>query len=267
MHDFPDEPSATPSSRPEENQRRFSSGGSLEEWEAVEAELARPIHSYEPIQGQRASAPPLALVETAFLASTTGLLWLASYYLSLVPWMRVVFPLPLALVYLRWGSRAAWMGLTVTALLLSILMGPYLSVLFLVPYGLLGVQLGATWKHRMGWTGSITTGTLLSTLSFFFRVWLLSVFVGEDLWVYLTSRIADLAQWIVARLVDWGILGVGALGQVDLVWVQALTIGTVLLSDLIYLFTVHLAAWLLLQRLGNPIPDPPEWVQVIFDEE
>jgi len=268
MHDFPDERSAA--SHSETDHTPSNPSGSIEEWEAVEAELARPAGSSRvppAANGHLPTAPPLALVETAFLASTTGLFWLASYYLSLVPWMRVVFPLPLALIYLRWGGRAAWMGLTVTALLLSILMGPYLSVLFLVPYGLLGVQLGATWKHRMGWIGSITTGTLLAALSFFFRVWLLSVFVGEDLWVYLTSRIADLAQWLVVRLVDWGILGVGALGEVNLLWVQALTLGTVLLSDFIYLFTVHLAAWLLLQRLGNPIPDPPEWLQVIFDEE
>ena len=135
---------------------------------------------------------PLSLVETAFLASTASLLWLASYYLSLVPWMRILFPAPIALVYLRWGQRAAWMCTLVTGLLLSILMGPYLSLLFLVPYGLLGVQLGALWKRQAPWMVSISIGTLIATISFFFRVWLLSLFLGEDLWVYLTDRIADL---------------------------------------------------------------------------
>lgn len=222
--------------------------------------------SREPTQ-PRFNTPPLALVETAFLASTASLLWLASYYLNLVPWMRIFFPAPIALVYLRWGSRAAWMAATVTGLLLSVLMGPYLSLLFMVPYGLLGVQLGALWKRNAKWLVSITIGTLLSTTGFFFRLWILSVFLDEDVWVYLTGRIADLVQWVQTRLIDWGILGVSALGQVDLSVIQLLTVGIVILSDFVYLFTVHLAAWLLLERLGNPIPDPPEWVEVLMEDD
>ena len=209
---------------------------------------------------------PLSLVETAFLASTASLLWLASYYLSLVPWMRILFPAPIALVYLRWGQRAAWMCTLVTGLLLSILMGPYLSLLFLVPYGLLGMQLGALWKRQAPWMVSISIGTLIATISFFFRVSLLSLFLGEDLWVYLTDRIADLLEWIVTILVDWGWLDIGILGQVNLTAVQLLTVGMLLLSDFVYLFTVHLVAWLLLPRLGNPIPDPPSWVRVLMEE-
>jgi uncharacterized protein YybS (DUF2232 family) len=45
-----------------------------------------------------------------------------------------------------------------------------------------------------------------------------------------------------------------------------MTLAVVLCSDFIYLFTVHLAAWLLLERLGNPIPNPPRWVQVLMDD-
>ncbi|MEB3359403.1 MAG: DUF2232 domain-containing protein [Synechococcales bacterium] len=209
---------------------------------------------------------PLSLVETAFLASTASLLWLISYYLSIGPWMRIVFPTPIALAYLRWGQRAAWMSAIVSCLLLSVLMGPYLSLLFLVPYGLLGVQLGALWKHRIGWPLSVVMGTIVATFSFFFRIWLLSGFLGEDVWVYLTGRITDLLEWFSTLLVDWGILGVGMLGQPDLVLVQLATIAMVVCSDVIYLFTVHLAAWLMLERLGNPIPDPPRWVQVLLDE-
>lgn len=212
-------------------------------------------------------SPALVMVETAFLASTASLLWLASYYLSLVPWMRIFFPAPIALVYLRWGARAAWMSALVTGLLLSVLMGPYLSLLFIVPYGLLGVQLGAMWQRRTKWFASIGVGALISTFGFFFRIWLLSIFLDEDLWVYLTSRIADLVEWFLSRLVSWGWLGVGMLGQVDLNIVQVVTVGVVLLSDVVYLFTVHLAAWLLLERLGNPIPEPPQWVQVLLEEE
>lgn len=214
-----------------------------------------------------ATAPPLVLVETAFLASTASLLWLASYYLSLVPWMRILFPAPIALVYLRWGGRAAGMSALVTGLLLSVLMGPYLSLLFIIPYGLLGVQLGALWKRQAPWSISIGTGTLISTFGFFFRIWILSIFLDEDLWAYLTGRITDFLQWLMSKLVDWGLLGIGALGDVNLTVVQIATVLIIIGSDIIYLFTVHLAAWLLLERLGNPIPEPPHWVQVLMEEE
>jgi uncharacterized protein YybS (DUF2232 family) len=211
--------------------------------------------------------PPLAMVETAFLASTASLLWLVSYYLSVGPWMRILFPIPIALVYLRWGLRAAWMAAITCGLLLSVLMGPYLSLLFFIPYAVLGVQLGAMWKRRLPWLPSISIGTLIATMGFFMRMWILSVFLGEDLWNYVTSRIADLIQWVLSKLVDWGLLGFEVLGQTSLTGVQIATVGVVLCSDFVYVFTIHLAAWLLLERLGNPIPDPPRWVQVLMEEE
>jgi uncharacterized protein YybS (DUF2232 family) len=248
-----------------------SSGADLaEELAAVEASLALPDRSTDPALSEphvRAATPPLVMVETAFLASTAGLLWLVSYYLSIGPWMRILFPLPIALVYLRWGLRASWMSAIVSGLLLSVLMGPYLSLLFFVPYGLLGVQLGAMWKRRSPWFPSIAAGTLISTFGFFFRIWILSIFLGEDLWAYLTNRITDFLQWGLSKLVDWGWLGLEVLGQTNLTAVQIATVGAILLSDLVYIFTVHLAAWLLLDRLGNPIPEPPEWVQVLLEEE
>ncbi|GAB4146320.1 MAG: DUF2232 domain-containing protein [Cyanobacteria bacterium J069] len=243
------------------------------EWDAAlramngepELALTEPVAA-TPLQAN-VSPAPLKLVETAFLSSTAGLLWLVSYYLSLVPWMRMVLPLPIALVYLRWGARAAWMSLLVTGLLLSVLMGPFLSILFVIPYGLLGVQLGFLWRRGAGWPVSISIGAVMATLGLFARVALSSAFLGEDLWVYLTRRIADLMEWLLTRLVDWGLLDVSVLGQVNLAAVQALTVGAFLLSDLVYLFTIHLAGWLLLERLGNAIPEPPRWVRVLLEEE
>ena len=264
-------PNSANPSQPDPNPASAESTHSdlAEELAAVEASLSLPESSDPQLSTPhvRATTPPLVMVETAFLASTASLLWLVSYYLSIGPWMRILFPLPIALVYLRCGRRAACMSAIVSGLLLSVLMGPYLSILFCVPYALLGVQLGGMWKHRSPWFPSIGIGTLISTFGFFFRMWILSIFVGEDLWAYLTNRIADFLQWVLSKLVDWGWLGIGALGQTNLTVIQLATVGVVLLSDFVYLFTVHLAAWLLLERLGNPIPDPPEWVQTLLEEE
>ncbi|MEM9216185.1 MAG: DUF2232 domain-containing protein [Cyanobacteria bacterium P01_F01_bin.150] len=267
-------PSAQPSAQAKDYSRGFTAGSSEPSMSAHTLSYGRSEYGVEASDSTVETAtapaygasPPLALVETAFLASTASLLWLISYYLSIGPWMRILFPIPIALVHLRWGNRAACMAATVSGLLLSVLMGPYLSLLFLVPYGILGVQLGFLWQKKAGWGTSIGIGTIVATVSLFFRLWLLSTFLGEDLWVYLTGRITDLLTWAASILVNWGILGVGMLGQPNLHVVQLATVGMVVFSDFIYLFTIHLAAWLLLERVGAPISMPPKWVQVLLDE-
>ncbi len=201
----------------------------------------------------------LVLVETAFLASTASLIWLINYYFPLGPLLRLFFPLPIALVFLRWGSRAAWMGTLVTGLLLSILMGPTLSIIYVIPYGFMGVQLGWMWARQVRWEWSIALGALLGTFGFFFRVWLLSILLGEDLWVYVISQISELADWIFLRL--------GLLAQPNLLFIQLLAIAMLALNSVLYLFVVHLVALLMLDRLGNPIPRPPYWVQVLIEYE
>ncbi len=209
--------------------------------------------------GRVRDVAPLIVVETAFLASTASLIWLINYYFPLGPVLRIFFPVPIALVYLRWGPRAAWMGALVSGLLLAVLMGPTRSILFVMPFGVLGVLLGGLWRRGAGWNFSILMGTLVGSFGVFFRIWLLSILLGEDLWVYLTSQITELTEWIFERL--------GLLAQPELALIQAIALIIVLLNNAIYLFAVHLAACLLLERLGNPIPPPPPWVQVLLTEE
>ncbi len=202
---------------------------------------------------------PLAMVETAFLASAASLIWLINYYFPVGPVLRMFFPIPIALVYLRWGNRASWMAALVSGLLLSVLMGPTRSILFFIPYGLMGVQLGAMWKRRSNWLFSITLGTLLGTIGFFFRFWLLSLLLGEDLWVYVMTQIT--------QLTEWGFMKLGLLAQPSLTLIQAIALVMIVINNIVYLFVVHLVALLMLDRLGNPIPRPPEWVQVLLDYE
>lgn len=205
----------------------------------------------------RPTNSPLAMVETAFLASTASLIWLINYYFPLGPLLRIFFPVPMALVYLRRGKRAAWMSALVSGLLLSVLMGPTRSILFVMPYGLQGVLLGMLWRRRAGWGIAIALASLLGAFGVFFKIWLLSVLLGEDLWVYLTVQVTDLLNWIFEKL--------GWLVQPDLSVVQIVAVVTILINSAIYAFVVHLGALLLLDRLGSPIPRPPQWVQVILD--
>jgi len=227
--------------------------------------VERAAHSLDPQTPLALAEPhvqtgaPLAMVETAFLASTASLIWLVNYYFPMGPLLRIFFPVPIALVYLRWGHRAAWMSALVSGLLLSVLMGPTRSILFFIPFGLLGVQLGALWRRRANWFISISIGTLIGTFGFFFRIWLVSLLLGDDLWAYITTQITE--------LVEWGFVKLGLLIQPELALVQAIAAVMIVINNLVYLFIVHLAAWLLLERLGNPIPAPPKWVQVILDYE
>ncbi|TBR61398.1 DUF2232 domain-containing protein [Mastigocladus laminosus UU774] len=202
---------------------------------------------------------PLRMMETAFLASTASLIWFINFYFPLGPLLRIFFPVPIALVYLRWGKRASWMAAVTSGLLLSVLMGPIRSMLFVIPFAFMGVLLGAAWYRRVPWIISISLGAVLGTIGVFFRLWLLSVLSGQDLWIYVINQVTEIVEWIFLKLailsspstslINWG------------------AIALIILNNFIYLFLVHIAAWLLLDRLGNPIPRPPHWVQVLMDYE
>ena len=212
------------------------------------------------------SVGPLPLVETAFLASAASLMWLINSYFPPGPLLRILFPLPIALIYLRWNRRSAWMAAAVSGLLLTILLGPTRSIFFVMPYGFLGVQLGYFWRRRANWELSIATGALLVSLGTFFRIWLLSLLSGEDLWGYLVAQITQFLDWIVRLLTNWGWVGLGTWGQPSMEFIAIAAVITVFFSNLVYLLTVHLAAWLVLERLNVPMPAPPGWVQALLEE-
>lgn len=199
----------------------------------------------------------VTMVETAFLASTGSLIWLINYFFPLGPVLRLLFPLPIALVYLRRGKRAAWMAALVSSLLLSVLMGPTRSIVFLIPYGLMGVQLGWCWSKQANWGFSIFTGALIGSFGFFFRFWLFSILLGEDLWQYVITQMTNVADWIFLKL--------GILAQPNFLMIQALAVALIFINSLVYLFAVHLVALLILDRLNSPIPRPPEWVQALVE--
>jgi uncharacterized protein YybS (DUF2232 family) len=136
-------------------------------------------------------------------------------------------------------------------------MGPTRSIIFLLPYGLMGVQLGACWYRRSSWLVSIGLGALIGSIGMFFRFWLTSILVGEDLWVYVITQITEFADWVFLQL--------GILAQPDFVLIQFLALGLIIVNNLVYLFAVHLVALMLCDRLGDPISRPPEWVRVLLD--
>ncbi len=246
----------TNSNSDEEESRNSDELSSEVNW--VDAGDEKPPPDFPPTRGDLKTSP-LAMVETAFLASAAGLIWLINFYFPPGPLLRLLFPIPIALVYLRQGIRAGWMSVLTVGLLLSILMGPTRSILYVMPYGLMGLQLGLFWRRKISWGFSIVVGAIIGTFGFFFRFWLLSIFLGEDLWVYVTSQ--------MAQFLEWGFVQLGFLAQPSLWLVQTIALGTIILNSLIYVFVVHLVSLLILNRLGNPIPPPPRWLGVILDRD
>ncbi len=202
---------------------------------------------------------PIMMVETAFLASASSLIWLVNSYFPMGPVLQIFFPVPIALLYLRWGNRSAWMGALVSGLLLSVLVGPPRSIQFVIPFGLLGVLLGVLWYRRVPWVVSVPMGGLLSVLGDFFRLWLGSILLGEDLWLYGTVQATNLLEWIFTKL--------GLLIQPSLEVIQMAVFLIIVIRSLVYVLMVHLVAWYLFDRLNSPIPRPPRWIQVIFDND
>ena len=190
------------------------------------------------------------LMDTAYLAAATALLWVALYYLPVgSPLFRLALPLPLALLQLRHGWRCALEGVVVSALLLVALMGPIRGPLMLFPYGFLALWLGWCWRRRTSWWWSWGVGTLIGATGFLVRVAVLSVLVGENLWVVLTSAAAGLLEKLA------GLVGQGA--SVDLVQVQVLALAMVVLQNLIVVLALHAVAYWMFGRLKAPIPEPP----------
>jgi uncharacterized protein YybS (DUF2232 family) len=200
---------------------------------------------------------PIVLVETAFLASAGALIWLINFYFPIGPIM-LLFPLPITLIYLRWGNRPAGMTVLISMLLISVLMGPLRSLQFLMPYGVLGWTLGALWQRRGRWRSTVPIGAIIANFGTFFKIWLVSALLGEDLWLYFTMQMTGLLEWIVDKL---GILWQPTIGSV-----QIATVVFLLFKDCVYTVMYHLVAWYLCDRLGNQIPDPPKLVQAIFND-
>jgi uncharacterized protein YybS (DUF2232 family) len=200
------------------------------------------------------------LMDTAYLAAATALLWVALYYLPVgSPLFRLALPLPLALLQLRQGWRCAGEGLVVAALLLVALMGPIRGPLVLFPYGFLALWLGWCWRRRLGWWPSWAVGSLIGTAGFLVRVAALSLLVGENLWVVITTAAASLLERLA------GLLGPGLLplGSVDLTAVQLVALLLVWVQNAIVVLALHAVAYWIFPRLGSPISEPPRALRAL----
>jgi len=195
-------------------------------------------------------------MDTAYLAAATALLWLALYYLPVGgPLLRLALPLPLTLLQLRQGWRCAVEGVLVASLLLLALMGPVRGLLMLFPYGLLALWLGWGWRRRLSWWITLSLGGLIGALGFLVRVAVLSLLLGENLWVLVTTAAAGLLERLL------GLLSLGP--GFDLVQVQLIALVLVLVQNLLVVLCLHAVAYWIFPRLQAPIPEPPRALEAL----
>tara|TARA_Y100000589_G_scaffold300419_1_gene310548 strand:+ start:454 stop:1092 length:639 start_codon:yes stop_codon:yes gene_type:complete len=193
----------------------------------------------------------LNIVEPSYMASLAALLWIALYYLPVGGALfRLALPLPIALLQLRRGTRAAFDGVVVQLLLLIILMGPIRGPLFLFPYGLLSFWLGWSWLKSKNWWISWFSGIIIGTIGFLIRVLALSTLVGENLWLVITRASYSLIEKFCV------IINIESLPS--LLTVQIVAILLIIFQEIVYVLTIHIIAYAVFPKLKSKIPEPPE---------
>ena len=196
----------------------------------------------------------LKIVESSYLAGATSLIWIALYYLPIGGAVfRLALPLPLALLQIRRGVKTGIEGVTISVMLLTSLMGPLRGPLFLFPYGVLSLWLGYSWSKRWNWWLSWSVGVAIGTMGFLVRVFVLSIMVGENLWVIITRA--------GAALIEKGIGVFNLPFTPDMTQVQIVALCLVITQEIVYVLCLHAFAYWIFPRLKASMPEPPPFLE------
>ena len=202
----------------------------------------------------------LEIVESSYLAAATSLIWIALYYLPIGGAVfRLALPLPLALLQLRRGVKTGLDGVIICVMLLAALMGPLRGPLVLFPYGLMSLWLGYSWRKRWNWWVSWSVGVAIGTVGFIIRVFVLSMLVGENLWVIITRA--------GAALLEKGIDVFNLPFAPDMTQVQIVALCLIITQEIVYVLCLHALAYWIFPRLKSSIPEPPALLENLISLE
>ena len=202
----------------------------------------------------------LKIVESSYLAAATSLIWIALYYLPIGGAVfRLALPLPLALLQIRRGFKTGINGVIVSVVLLAALMGPLRGPLILFPYGLLSLWLGYSWQKGWNWWLSWSVGVAIGTMGFLVRVFVLSLLVGENLWIIITRA--------GAAILEKGIDIFNLPFNPDMTHVQIVALCLVITQEIVYVLCLHALAYWIFPRLKSSIPEPPSLLQKLISLE
>ncbi len=206
--------------------------------------------------GSCSRSQALTIMETSYLAAASSLVWVALYYLPIGGAIfRIVLPMPLILLQLRRGFRPGIEGVFLSVFLLIALMGPIRGPLIMFPYGFLSIWLGWSWRRGLSWWISWGYGVLIGTFGFLMRVMVLSLLVGENLWVVITRAGSNLLE----KFIDFSNLPINT----ELWQVQLMALSLVVIQELVYVLTLHALAFWIFPRLKANIPNPPKLLNTL----
>ena len=208
------------------------------------------LKSRSPYKAPLSKRKALKIVESSYLAAATSLIWIALYYLPIGGAVfRLAMPLPLALLQIRRGFKTGIEGVTICVILLTALMGPIRGPLVLFPYGFLSLWLGYSWYKGKNWWFSWSVGVAIGTMGFLIRVSVLSILVGENLWVIITRA--------GAALLEKGIDIFNLPLTPDMTGVQIVALCLVVTQEIVYVLCLHALAYWIFPRLKSSMPEPP----------
>ena len=202
----------------------------------------------------------LKIVESSYLAAATSLIWIALYYLPFGgAFFRLALPLPLTLLQIRRGTKTGIEGVMICVVLLIALMGPLRGPLVLFPYGFLSLWLGYSWQKGWNWWLSWSIGVSVGTTGFLVRVFVLSMLVGENLWVIITRA--------GAALLEKGIDIFNLSFTPDMNQVQIVALCLVITQEIVYVLCLHALAYWIFPRLKCSMPEPPALLENLISLE
>ena len=129
----------------------------------------------------------------------------------------------------------------------------------LFPYGLLSLWLGYCWYKRWNWWLSWSVGVAVGTMGFLVRVFVLSVLVGENLWVIITRA--------GAGLIEKGIDIFNLPFSPDMTQVQLVSLCLVITQEIVYVLCLHALAYWIFPRLKSSMPEPPALLENLISLE
>tara|TARA_B100000579_G_scaffold291665_1_gene242243 strand:+ start:1019 stop:1705 length:687 start_codon:yes stop_codon:yes gene_type:complete len=216
--------------------------------------------SRSPYKAPLSKRKALKIVESSYLAAATSLIWIALYYLPIGGAVfRLALPLPLALLQIRRGLKTGFEGVIICVMLLTALMGPLRGPLVLFPYGLLSLWLGYSWQKGWNWWLSWSIGVAIGTMGFLVRVFVLSILVGENLWVIITRA--------GAALIEKGIDVFNLPFNPDMTQVQMVALFLIITQEIVYVLCLHAFAYWIFPRLKSSMPEPPALLENLISLE
>lgn len=110
--------------------------------------------------------PTKSIVEGAFLAAITAILFIISLYIPLLGTLvSFLCPLPIIILYLRHSLKFTIISVFVSGILVSIIAGPLQGLMVLLGFGILGVTLGYAIKKELSLIEIIIIGSIASFFS------------------------------------------------------------------------------------------------------